>query len=99
MGFRNAGGTIRSLASTSPTPGSDIHGQRHALEASESRRALSAFLLFGILTSSLGAFLPAWGYHLESHLITAGNYFLVFNVGLLIAVRAASVLVPRKGLA
>lgn len=68
------------------------------LNASQSRRALSAFLLFGILTSALGAFLPAWGYHLDSNFITVGNFFLVLNAGLLIAVRSAFALLPRKGI-
>ncbi len=49
--------------------------------------------------SSLGALLPAWGYHLSSSLIPAGNYFLCLNAGLLIGLQAARVLMLRKGLA
>lgn len=79
-------------------PASEMLGETQVLTASESRRALSAFLLFGILTSSLGAFLPAWGYHLQSHFITVGNYFLSLNAGLLIALRVAFSLLPRKGI-
>jgi fucose permease len=79
-------------------PGSEILGETQALNASESRRALSGFLLFGILTSALGAFLPAWGYHLQSHFIAVGNYFLSLNAGLLIALRVAFSLLPRKGI-
>ncbi len=75
----------------------DHQPEGQSLNASESRRALSAFLLFGMLTSALGALLPAWGYHLESDLSIAGNFFLCFNAGLLIAVRSAFALLPRKG--
>lgn len=73
--------------------------ETHGLNASESRRVLSAFLLFGVLTSALGAFLPALGYHLKPDLTEAANFFLCFNAGLLIAVRLAFILLPRKGLA
>jgi fucose permease len=80
-------------------PGSETLGEAQVvLDAAESRRALSAFLLFGILTSALGAFLPAWEYHLQSHFIAVGNYFLCLNVGLLIALRVAFSLLPRKGM-
>jgi fucose permease len=79
-------------------PGSEILVETQGLNASESRRALSGFLLFGILTSALGAFLPAWGYHLQSHFTTVGNYFLSLNAGLLIALRVAFSLLPRKGI-
>lgn len=81
-----------------PQPANDLEGDGHLLDSAESRRALSAFLFFGVLTSALGAFLPAWGYHLESHFITVGNFFLSFNVGLLAAVWFASKLLPGRGL-
>jgi FHS family glucose/mannose:H+ symporter-like MFS transporter len=67
--------------------------------ASESGRAFSAFLLLGILTSVLAALLPVWGYHLESNFVTAGNFFLCLNAGLLIGVRRAPALIASKGLA
>lgn len=51
-----------------------------------------------MLTSTLGAFLPAWGYHLDSNFITVGNYFLVLNAGLLIAIRASFAFLPRIGI-
>ncbi len=86
------------MATTPFISGNRPPGDGLALPASESRRALSAFLLFGVLMSALGALLPAWGYHLESHFILAGNYFLSLDVGLLIAVRAAFLLLPRKGI-
>ena len=77
----------------------EVGVEHHLLNASQSRRALSAFLLFGIITSALGAFLPAWGYHLNSNFITVGNYFLVLNAGLLLAVRSAFVLTKNRVLA
>lgn len=68
------------------------------LSRSGSHAVLAAFLLFGILTSVLGGLLPAWGYHLNSHFIAAGNYFLFLNAGLLLAFRVAFNLIPNKGL-
>jgi FHS family glucose/mannose:H+ symporter-like MFS transporter len=64
-----------------------------------SQQALSGFLISGLLTSCLGAFLPVWGYHLTSDFITAGNYFLCMNVGLLASVHAAHALLARRGIA
>ena len=51
-----------------------------------------------MLTSTLGAFLPAWGYHLNSNFITVGNYFLALNAGLLVAIRGSAALLPRMGI-
>ena len=81
----------------STTP-SEMQGEAQTLGAAESRRVLSAFLLFGMLTSVLGALLPAWDFHLESNFITAGNYFLCLNAGLLLAAWFALKLLPQKGL-
>lgn len=86
------------VSSFSTGPASSPGKERPILDVAESRRALSAFLLFGVLTSALGSFLPAWGYHLESHFATVGNYFLCLNAGLLLAVRLAFVLMPRRGI-
>ncbi len=83
------------LPTTPITPPEGAPSDSHALSASESRRALAGFFLFGILSSALGAFLPAWGYHLEPDLRIAGNYFLCLNAGLLLALRAAIWLLPR----
>src|SRR5262249_47382925 len=47
--------------------------------------------------SFLGAMLPAWGYHLTSGFIEAGNYFLSVAVGVLVAAGTAGTLVRRKG--
>ena len=78
--------------------GTERQAELQTLNASESRRALSAFLLFGILTSALGSFLPAWGYHLKPDLTTAGNLFLCLNAGLLVAARLAGDLLRRRGI-
>ena len=86
---------VSTLSAVPPT--SEILGEAQLLDGSKSRRALSGFLLFGVLTSALGAFLPAWGYHLQSHFVTVGNYFLSLNAGLLVALRVAFSLIPRKG--
>lgn len=49
--------------------------------------------------SSLGALLPVWGYHLESHFIAVANYFLSLNVGLLLAVWVGPIVLRRRGMA
>jgi len=45
----------------------------------------------------LGAILPAWRYHLLADFREVGYYFLSLNVGFLLSVAAAGVLLPRKG--
>ena len=64
----------------------------------DNRRALSGFFVSGILVSFLGSILPAWGYEVNSNFVTVGYYFLCLNLGILAAVRAAHVLLPRKGI-
>ena len=71
--------------------------QAQTLDASEGRRSLSAFLVSGMLMAFLGAILPAWRYHLLADFREVGYYFLSLNVGFLLSVAAAGVLLPRKG--
>jgi FHS family glucose/mannose:H+ symporter-like MFS transporter len=68
-----------------------------ALDASEGRRSLSAFLISGMLMAFLGAILPAWRYHLKADFKEVGYYFLSLNLGFLLSVAAAHVLLPRRG--
>lgn len=67
-----------------------------ALDASEGRRSLTSFLISGILMSFLGAILPAWRYHLSADFKEVGYYFLSLNLGFLLSVAVAHVLLPRK---
>ncbi len=53
-----------------------------------SARILAGFLLTGFLTACPGAFLPVWGYHIQTDYITIGSFFLFFSVGLIGAVEA-----------
>ena len=62
------------------------------------RRSVAGFFVSGILVSFVGAILPAWGYHVDPNFVTIGYYFLWLNLGILIAVRAAHVLLHRKGI-
>src|SRR5258708_6099348 len=71
--------------------------QAQTLDASEGRRSLSAFLVSGMLLAFLGAILPAWRYHLHEDFREVGYYFLSLNLGFLLSVGAAHVLLPRKG--
>jgi FHS family glucose/mannose:H+ symporter-like MFS transporter len=68
------------------------------LDASEGRRVLSGFFLFGLLMSFLGAILPAWRYHLIPDFTAVGYYFLSLNVGILVSAYAAQRLVSRTGI-
>ncbi len=63
------------------------------------RRALAGFFLSGLLSAFVGAILPAWGYHLNSQYLTAGNYFLSFSIGVVASTEAARRIVARRGLA
>lgn len=69
-----------------------------ATVVSASRRALTGFLLSGVLLSFLGAILPAWRYHVTSDYAGAGACFLFLNLGLLAGTRAAAVAVRRFSL-
>ena len=64
----------------------------------QGRSALSGFVLSGLVLAFLGAILPSWGYHVTTDFRTVGNYFLSVNLGLLLSVRMAQLLAPRKGI-
>src|SRR5579871_3041668 len=71
--------------------------EAQALDASEGRRSLFAFLISGMLMAFLGAILPAWRYHLRASFKEVGYYFLNLNVGFLVSVAASHFLLARKG--
>lgn len=68
------------------------------MEASAARWALSLFFLSGMLLSFPGAILPAWGYHLSSDYDRVGHYFLGICLGILGSVKAAPVLLAKRGM-
>jgi MFS transporter, FHS family, glucose/mannose:H+ symporter len=68
------------------------------LDASSARKAFSGCLLSGLLTSFLGAILPAWGYHLGAEYLTVGSYFLSMHAGILVSMMLANWLLPNKGI-
>jgi FHS family glucose/mannose:H+ symporter-like MFS transporter len=63
-----------------------------------SRLGLLGFLLSGLLMSSLGAILPAWGYHIRPDFLLIGTYFLVQILGVLGAAGFCPWLLARKGI-
>ena len=67
------------------------------LHASASRKALGGFFVSGLLMSFPGAILPAWGYHLRSDFSTIGYFFLSMNLGMLVSLWLALILLPRRG--
>ncbi len=44
-----------------------------------------------------GAILPAWGYHLRSDFSTIGYFFLSMNLGMLVSLWLALILLPKRG--
>ena len=67
-----------------------------ALYAQAGRSALTVFFLSGMLMSFPGAILPAWGYHLKDDFMVVGYYFLAMGLGILISVKAGSLLLAWK---
>ncbi len=66
-----------------------------------SARILAGFLLTGFLTACPGAFLPVWGYHIQTDYTTIGSFFLFFSLGLIGAVestRRLRVIAPYRQL-
>ena len=66
-----------------------------SLRAPVSRKALAGFLISGLLLSMPGAILLSWGYHLRSHFLAIGNYFLFVNFGLLLSIPAGRRILKR----
>jgi MFS transporter, FHS family, glucose/mannose:H+ symporter len=91
--------TLVAIATDAPrTPPGQSGGSAQLLQASSVRRCLSGFFLSGMLVSFLGAILPAWGYHVSSRFLTVGSFFLSLNVGMLVSIKPALVLLSRKGI-
>jgi fucose permease len=74
-------------------------GAHRVFDAPAAGKALSGFLLSGFLFSLLGGLLPAWGYHLNSDFIDAGNYFLSLGFGVIVSGVAWRRIILRTGLA
>jgi fucose permease len=66
--------------------------------ASGARRSLSAFFLSGLLFALPGAILPAWGHHIHSGYTEIGWYFFSMNLGVLISMQAAKMLLKEKSI-
>ena len=68
------------------------------LPAALARKVLAGFFLTGLLTSFLGAILPAWGHHVSGDYLTVGNYFLSMNLGILASLGVARGLLSKTSL-
>ncbi|MGE5647204.1 MAG: MFS transporter [Acidobacteriota bacterium] len=78
-------------------------GQRDAtggslLGAGIAWKALAGFFLSGLLFAFPGVILPIWRHHLTEDYLTAGNYFLAMNLGVIAAFGLSQAL-RRRGLA
>ena len=67
------------------TPQSRPGSEPALLEAGGAWKGLAGFLLSGLLFSFLGVILPIWRHHLTEDYVTAGNYFLAMNLGILVS--------------
>ncbi|MGO9095974.1 MAG: MFS transporter [Bryobacteraceae bacterium] len=83
-------------ASTGTAPSSGPDQLR--LKTTLARKALAGFFLSGLLSSYLGAILPAWGYHLTEDYQTVGNYFLSMNLGIWAALWIGARVLPQTRL-
>lgn len=68
------------------------------LKTTLARKALAGFFLSGLLSSYLGAILPAWGYHLTEDYHSVGNYFLSMNLGIWAALWIGARVLPKTRL-
>ena len=85
------------MAATSGTASSSGPDQLR-LKTTLARKALAGFFLSGLLSSYLGAILPAWGYHLTEDYQTVGNYFLSMNLGMWAALWIGARVLPKTRL-
>jgi FHS family glucose/mannose:H+ symporter-like MFS transporter len=85
------------VAATSGTASSSGPDQLR-LKTALARKALAGFFLSGLLSSYLGAILPAWGYHLTEDYQTVGNYFLSMNLGIWAALWISARVLPKTRL-
>ena len=58
----------------------------------------AGFFVSGALLATLGAVLPAWGYHLRAHFVMVGHYFLAFSAGAIAGAIAAPFLLGHRGI-
>jgi hypothetical protein len=72
--------------------------QRGGLLSPMARQGAMVLLLSGLLQSLLGAALPVWRYHIQPDFLLIGTYFLVQNLGLLVALWAGERILERRGL-
>ena len=63
-----------------------------------SRRALSGLFLSGLFLAFPGVILVAWDYQRSSDYAAMGLYFLFMNLGVLLAVQSARVLLKHRGI-
>lgn len=62
------------------------------------RRGISGFYLSGILMAFLGSILLAWRHHIDPNYLHIGTFFLVQNLGILLAPLLAAPLLRRRGI-
>jgi FHS family glucose/mannose:H+ symporter-like MFS transporter len=85
---------VAATSGTAPSSGPD----QLRLKTTLARKALAGFFLAGLLSSYLGAILPAWGYHLTEDYQTVGNYFLSMNLGMWAALWIGARVLPKTRL-
>jgi fucose permease len=78
-----------------PEPAVTNSGVSPEISFETSRIAISGFVLSGLLLSFVGAILPSWGYHVRSDFTVVGAYFLSVDVGLIVSLWLAQMVLSR----
>ncbi len=80
-------------------PISPARPETASLQATGARKALSGFLLSGLLFAFPGGILPAWGHHVTSEYLTISLYFVALAAGSIVSAFLSPVLLRRRGTA
>ena len=80
-------------------PAASAEAPAPALGAAVLAKALAGLFVSGLLMALPGALLPVWRHHIDSNYLLIGLYFLVQNLGILVAPVWAKRLLSRRGLA
>ncbi|MGA2433667.1 MAG: MFS transporter [Bryobacteraceae bacterium] len=76
-------------------PGHAAASTQPPLPAPLARKALAGFFLSGLLFAFPGAILPAWRHYMTQDFVAVGYHFLSMNLGIVLSVLAARLLVRR----
>lgn len=79
-----------------PSAAGDRPPESPAFGSDAAWKGLAGFFISGLLLSFVGVILPVWRHHLVEDYVTAGNYFLAMNLGIVAAIFLARLIGPGK---